>query len=282
MEAVAGRPEPSALENLRSVPPLPLYLRQVWDRRWFILRVPAEELRAENSTTTLGSVWHLLNPLLFLGVYYLLFAVGLRVDENTQHFTTFLSIGLFFFRYSEQSAQRGSRALLGNMALVLTVRFPRLILPLSGVVGALFYLLIGLVALVIIALLDGAFPRASWLLVIPLIALHTLFNAGLAALLARAVFHVHDVQNMIQHVFRVLFYASGVLFPVTSFFSDRWLVAFVANPFFAFVSLYRWVILGVEPPGGTLASAFVWSIGLLVCGVWWFRRAELTYGRQEF
>lgn len=282
MQARVDPAGPSALENLRSLPRLPQYLAQVWDRRWFIWRVPVEELRAENSTTSLGSLWHLLNPLLFLGVYYLLFSVGLRAGGTIAHFTTYLSIGIFFFRYSEQSAHRGGRALLGNMPLVLSVRFPRLILPLTGVVGALLYLVIGLLALLVIALADGAFPRLSWLAVIPLVGLHTLFNIGIASLLARAVFHVHDTQNLIQHVFRVLFYASGVLFPVTAFFSERWLIVFVLNPFFAYVSLYRWAILGIETPTGTLASAVVWSVGLLVAGVWWFRKAELSYGRQEF
>jgi len=282
VQTVDGLQQPSALENLRSLPPLPTYLRQVWDRRWFIVRVPTEELRAENSTTSLGSWWHLLNPLLFLGVYYVLFSVGLRADATIKHFTTYLSIGIFFFRYSEQAAQRGSRALTNNASLILSVRFPRLILPLTGVVTALIYLAIGMVALVIIAFADGALPRPSWLLVIPLIMLQTVFNTGLAALLARAVFQVHDVQNMIQHVFRVLFYASGVLFPVSAFFSDRWLIAFVVNPFFAFVSLYRWAILGDPAPSGTVLSALVWSAVIAVVGVWWFRRGELNYGRREF
>lgn len=264
------------------MPPWPLYLRQIWDRRWFVWRVPSEELRAENSSTSLGSLWHLLNPLLFLAIYYVLFAVGLRAGRGIDHFTTYLSIGIFFFRYFEQSAQRGGRALIRNMPLVMSVRFPRLILPLTGVVGALLYLLLGLVPLFVISLIDGAFPRVSWLGVIPLLVMQTGFNLGVAAFFARAVFHVHDVQNLIQHFFRVLFYGSGVFFPVTSFFSGKWVVLFTLNPFFAYISLYRWALLGIAPPSGTLWSAIGWSVVALVGGVWYFRSAELSYGRQEF
>lgn len=282
MRTSGSEPTPSALENLRVIPPLPQYLRQIWERRWFVWRVPSEELRAENSSTSLGSLWHLLNPLLFLGIYYLLFSVGLRAGGSIEHFTTYLSIGIFFFRFFEQSAHRGGRALIRNMPLVMSVRFPRLILPLTGVVGALMYLLLGMIPLFAISLLDGAFPRVSWVAVLPLIVMQAAFNLGLAAFFARAVFHVHDVQNLIQHLFRVLFYGSGVLFPVTAFFSGRWVLIFTANPFFAFISLYRWALLGVEPPTGTLLSAIGWTLVALIGGVWYFRSAELSYGREEF
>lgn len=273
---------PSALENLRVVPPLPLYLRQIWDRRWFVWRVPNEELRAENSSTSLGSLWHLLNPLLFLAIYYVLFS-RLRAGASVKNFTTYLGIGIFFFRYFEQSAHRGGRSLIRNMSLIMSVRFPRLILPLTGVIGALLYLLLGLVPLLAIALFDGAYPRVGWVAVVPLLVLQSVFNLGLAAFFARAVFHVHDVLNLIQHVFRVLFYASGVLFPITAYFTGpRWALIFTLNPFFAFISLYRWALLGVAPPTGTLLSAVVWAVVVGVGGTWWFRSAELSYGREEF
>lgn len=281
--AATQRPtRPSALEDLRTLAPWPQYLRQVWDRRWFVLRVPVEELRAENATTSLGSLWHLLNPLLFLAVYYMLFFVQLRAGGGIEHYLTYLSVGIFFFRYCEQSAHRGGRSLVGNMPLVLSVRFPRLILPMSGVVIAMLYLLLGFIALVVIALLDGAYPRATWLYIIPILVLQTMFNIGLASFLARAVFHLHDIENLTQHLFRVLFYASGVLFPVEAFVSGTWLVVFTLNPFFAFVAAYRWAFLGVAAPNGTLISILVWSFGAMLAGIWYFRRAELRYGRQEF
>ena len=78
------------------------------------------------------------------------------------------------------------------------------------------------------------------------------------------------------------FYVSGVLFPVEAFFSDRWVPFFVANPFFAYVSLHRWAMLGIEPPTGTVISAVAWALVALVGGVWFFRRGELRYGRHEF
>ena len=61
------------------------YLKRLWAHRHFMVRVPLEDLRAQNSHTFLGSIWLVLNPLLQVGVYFLVFGLILPIDLSLIH-----------------------------------------------------------------------------------------------------------------------------------------------------------------------------------------------------
>ena len=76
----------------------------------------------------------------------------------------------------------------------------------------------------------GHWPTWSWLLMIPLLALFSLFNTGIALFAARLTVHVRDLTQLLPFVSRILFYTSGVLFDVSDIF-DRFPVVVVAYDF---------------------------------------------------
>jgi teichoic acid transport system permease protein len=111
------------------------------------------------------------------------------------------------------------------------------------------------------------------------VLLQLLFNLGLALMAARASAKYLDIQQLLPFVFRLLTYASGVLFYVDEYVADStWRLLFELNPFYAFVSLYRVVVLSYPLNDHTLLVAPVASVIALVFGFWWFRRAEREYG----
>lgn len=271
------------LAQLSAQPSLTSYVRSVWDRREFAFAMSVGEMRARHSNMILGGLWHVLTPLLLIGVYYLVFGVILGVDRGVENFVGFLAVGIFVYQFSQRSIVGGSSSISNNIGLVRSLQFPRAILPLSTVFREFLMLRAAAVVTVAVVLVTGEGISLFWLLVLPLVAIQFLFNLGAAMLVARIADRVPDLTNLLPFVFRLLFYMSGVLFLVDRFVSDPALKAlFVLNPLYCFVSIPREYMLSTldqQDVGMMWLSVSVWALVAFVVGLFVFRSGESEYGR---
>lgn len=268
------------LQPLGGPPSLGPYLRSVWERRQYAIALPMADLKAAHMNTVLGNLWHLLNPLLSIGVYYLVFGVLLSVDRGVDNFIAFLAVGIFSYRFTQSSIQRGSSSITRNSGLIRSIYFPRALLPISDVVEQVLLLAPSVVVMFLIAVLTGESPLLTWLLIPMIFALQALFNLGGAFIAARISDLIEDFQNLIPFVFRLLFYASGVIFSVEAYVTDpglQWL--FVGNPLYCFITMARWAVLGLPLQANVVVSACIWTAALLVLGFFFFKSGEPRYGR---
>lgn len=229
--------------------------------------------------TVFGNLWHLLNPVLSIAVYYLVFGVLLDTTRGVEYFIPFLAIGVFVFQYTQKSTTSGARSLVSNQGLLRSISFPRAMLPLTTVVTETLSFLPGVAVMIAVALIAGVPVQVAWLVIVPVIVLQFTFNVGAALISARLNHGFRDIENLLPFVFRLLFYGSGVLFSVDAYLDDpelRWV--FIANPVFCFLALYRWALLDMPAQTAEVVSAIGWTAGLLVLGLWWFRRGEASYG----
>lgn len=270
----------SDLVPLDARPPLAAYLRSIWERREFATMVPMGELKAQNMNTVLGGLWHLLNPLLLVGVYFIIFGVILKVgDRGTDNFIAFLTIGIFVFFYTRKSIQQGARALVTNLALIRSIKFPRVILPISAVVGETAALVPAVLAMLTVALLTGERPHLTWFLLFPIFSLQAVFNFGAACLVSRLTDHFHDVQHLLPYALQIWFYLSGVLYSVDAFVGDPTARAVMkANPAYIFITLVRDAVLEGAFSPRLLLAASAWAITLAIGGFVYFRQREQEYG----
>ncbi len=300
VESSPPRPDPDipddpmaawpSLQRVSAQTPLRRYLQEMWGRRHFALAVPAGELRAQNQDTLLGQLWHLLNPLLLTAVYWLVFGTIFQRDVGQGvPYIAFLVSGIIPFQFTQKSIMQGAKLIHANRNLIQSVHFPRGILPFSAVAGELMAHGSALAIMLAVigvtdALGDGGFGSMAswaWLWVIPITLVQALFNLGLALFASRLTFHFRDIQNIIPYVMRLIFYLSGILFPLGTFTEDYPVLRTIleANPINAFVDLMRQATLygGTDPGSWALAGA--WTLALLVGGFAYFRAAETEYGR---
>lgn len=260
--------------------PLGPYLRAVWARRDFIRYLAESQLRGQQMNTVLGNLWHLLNPLLQIGVYYLIFGVVLGVDRGVDNFIAFIAIGLFAYQHSVRAIMAGARSVVGNESMMRSIWFPRAMLPLTSTLTELLAFIPAFAVAITVCLVTGEAPLVSWLAVAVLVPVQTLFNFGAAMLAARAASHFNDIQQVLPFVFRLLLYASGVLFLVDEYVENSSLrLLFELNPFYGFVSLYRWAILGYDVNTHVAFLTPAVSLVVLAAGFAWFRRGEQGFGR---
>ncbi|SVA74200.1 uncharacterized protein METZ01_LOCUS127054 [marine metagenome] len=280
----ASAPAPDGGPNDRLVQPgrpLPLgiYLRELWRRRDFLIRVPLEDLRAQNAHTLLGGIWLVLNPLLQVGVYFLVFGVIMPIDRGVDQYLVFLTIGVFVFFYSQRVISEAARSVVVNLGLIRTLRFPRATLPLSATVGQTMAFVPSLAVMVAVVAAHGTWPHPRWLLIPALVTLQGMFSLGGGFIAARYNHTYRDLENLLPFVFRLAFYVSGVLYSVDHYIdSTLGRAVFLANPFYCFVTVWRWVLTSTPAAGEVWVATGVWSTATLVVGFALFRARENTYG----
>ncbi|EST38401.1 hypothetical protein N566_07665 [Streptomycetaceae bacterium MP113-05] len=274
-------------------PSLPEYVRQLWDRRHFILTFSRAKLHAQYAHAKLGQLWQVTTPLLNAGVYFLIFGLLLGGREGVpggkHNYVPFLVIGVFLFTFTQTSLLSGVRAIANNLGLVRALHFPRAALPISFSLQQLQQLLYSMIVLGVILVGFGEFPDWSWFLVLPVLVLQLVFNTGLALIFARLGSNTPDLAQLMPFVLRTWMYGSGVLFPLHHVVVERahgpvWLAELLQyNPIAVYMDLMRRALIddytmgNVAPNGWWVALGWAAVVGIF--GFVFFWKAEERYGR---
>ena len=126
-------------------------------------------------------------------------------------------------------------------------------------------------------------PTLEWLLMIPLLAIFSIFNVGVALISARLTVHVRDLSQLLPYISRILFYTSGVLFDVGRILEDHPSLVrlYDFHPLYGVLQIARSMLLSDRPDLPTYWwNLGGWALVLLVFGLFFFWSAEERYGRD--
>jgi teichoic acid transport system permease protein len=275
------------LSSAGRLPGVAEYARQVWSYRHFIGAFARARTVATLGETRLGMIWQVLTPLFNAGVYYVIFGIIINTKRSQHNFITYLCIGVFLFGFSQSVVQNGVQSITGNLGLIRALHFPRASLPIAITLIEIRNMVASLSVLLAIVLITGEPITWYWLLMIPLFALQSLFNAGLALFVGRLGTKVRDIKQLVPFIMRFWMYGSAVIYPVTNFTHrfHGWKIDIIkANPMLVFIELGRHALMGrdvelVGPPLHLWIEAIVWTAFVTVGGYLYFRRGEKGYGR---
>ncbi|MBM7768296.1 ABC transporter permease [Glutamicibacter nicotianae] len=280
---VAEEADKYGLHRVGARPSLANYLRQTWERREFVYELAKARVQKQNQQNRLGMIWVILKPTLNAIMYGVIFGI-LQGDKKTADFPVFVVIGVFLFEFFTSSMNGGAKSITGNQALVQSLSFPRLSLPVAQITQNLLTLMPMLIVMFLYSVILGTVPKWTWFGIIPIIAIFTVFNMGVALICARITVHVRDFTQILPLVTRMLFYTSGVLFSVDRILASwPWLVTvFDYHPLYQTLQLARAMIMDnaeYNPFGWLVIGA--WAIAALVFGLIFFWKAEERYGRAN-
>lgn len=278
---------PAGLTRLGVQPTAGAYLKDVWRRRTFAVENARGELRAQHMDTALGNVWHLLNPILLIAVYYLVFDVILNATRGVENFIVYLAVGVLAYHWAQKAVTAGAATIVNNEGLIRSLTFPRILLPLSTCVQHTYAFLPSLLVMLIVTFTFGERPGIGLLLIVPAFMLNVAFITGATLIAARAADMFRDTLNLLPFLFRLVFYGSGILYAVDDRFHEAFAspvvnAVFLLNPFYALVSVWRSAVMSSQPIanlGILWVSATVWSVVMLAVGFVVFRAGEAGYGR---
>jgi ABC-2 type transport system permease protein len=175
------------------------------------LTLARTEFKLRYFGSVLGYVWSLVRPLLFFGVLYVFFTKIIHVGRGP-HYGVYLLSGIVLWSYFSEATGNCVNCLVAREAMLRKIRFPRMVIPLSVSLTAIFNLALNLVVVIVFALADGVAPRASWLEMIPVVLGFIVLATGLGMLLSALYVRARDVQPIWDVVLQAWFYGSPVMY----------------------------------------------------------------------
>ncbi|MBW6466930.1 MAG: ABC transporter permease [Brevefilum sp.] len=256
---------------------LSIDFNELWRYRELIYFLTWRDIKVRYKQAVLGIAWALLQPVLTVLIFTVVFGVLLQTPSQGLPYPLFAISALLPWQLFANALQRSSISLVGNANLITKIYFPRLAIPLSSVMAALvdfgvsFFVLIGM--MVYYRYLPGW--NLLWLPVIILFALLTALAVGLW--LSAINVQYRDVQHMVPFIVQVWMYASPIVYPIEIIPAGIWRTLYGLNPMVGVIQSYRWALLGGDQPDATMLISIVVVIFLLVSGVYYFRRMEKTF-----
>ena len=213
--------------------------------------------------SVLGYVWTLARPFLFFGVIYFVFTEIVGLDKNVPNYGVYILFALVLFQFFGEVTGNCLGSLVARESMLRKMRFPRLVIPLSVVLTALFNLGMTLIAVFIFAIASGVTPTWGWLELPVIIVLLTIFASGCGLVLSALFVRYRDVQPIWDVTSQVLFYASPILY-VATMVPESYQRAYLANPISALLTEMRHAV--VDPTARPVWDAIGGAERLLVPG----------------
>jgi lipopolysaccharide transport system permease protein len=254
----------------------------MWHYRALLQNLVARDLKVRYRNSFFGFAWSLLNPLLMMAVFTIVFTVLLHTAPIGVPFPPFLLVGILAWNYHAISVMASMGSISGNSGLISKVYFPREVLPLSALLGNAVNFLLALIVLVVVIIAFGIFPSLSWL-VLPLIVVsQTLFTLGVSLIVSSVSVYFKDIEYIIDTLFLAWFFLTPVFYDVGQVMGqwrglDVATLVLVLNPMAAYITAYRDVLLFQRMPDPLL----LWipmAIGAILCAVGFATFARLARG----
>jgi lipopolysaccharide transport system permease protein len=260
-------------------------LRELWRYRDLLWILSLREIQVRYKQTILGVAWAVIQPLLTSGIFAVLLALlmgkgnepGVKgVPYVVSTFCAMLPWQLF-----ANSLSQAGNSLVSNQRLITKVYFPRLIIPLSAVLGALADFAVAFVTLILVMLWFGVMPSIA-IVTLPLFILLAIMTSLAVGLWLSALTAIYrDFRYIVPFIIQVGLFISPVIYTTQSIAGKLpgWAVLLYGlNPMVGVIEGFRWALLGAaEPPGLLLIPSTMMTAVLLVAGAYYFRHMERTF-----
>jgi ABC-2 type transporter len=147
------------------------------------LTLARTEFKVRYFGSVLGYLWSLMRPLLFFSVIYFFFVKILRIARGP-HYGVYLLAGLVLWGYFAEATSNCVTCLVAREALLRKIRFPRMVVPLSVSLTAIFNLALNTIVVIAFALVDGVTPTIRWLELLPIVLGFIVLAMGFGMLLS--------------------------------------------------------------------------------------------------
>jgi ABC-2 type transport system permease protein len=196
----------------------PRALGDSWPRFWHLAyNIARSEFKLKFFGSALGYVWQVMRPLLLFGVLYVFFTKVSNpnvVQKGDRYYGAQLLGSVVLFSFFAEATQGAVRSVVERENLVRKIQFPRLVIPVSVVLLALFNLGLNLIVVLVFALASGVRPMLSWLELPLIVAMLCALSFGVAMLLSALFVRFRDLQPIWDVVSQILFYASPVIISI--------------------------------------------------------------------
>jgi len=271
-------------------------IANMWRYRELLANLVRKELKVKYKNSILGFVWSLLNPALYLVVFYVVFEVILK--SGIPNFPIYLLAGLLPWTLFSTALSAGTTSITSNGALVGKVWFPREILPLAALGAALVHYVLQTTVLIVALVVFQWTPSAKYAVaLLPALAVLIVFVAGLAILLSAVNVYLRDTQHLLELALLAWFWFTPIVYPYRQVAGrlGSWAALLLLNPMVTVVVTFQRAIYNhLTTDNGTpllprdgltwylrnIGLTFAGATALLFVALWIFGRLEDNFAEE--
>jgi len=255
-----------------------LGLRELWQYRELFYFFTWRDIKVKYKQTWLGIAWALIQPLGLMLIFTFLFSKTWKIDTGTVSYPIFVLAGLICWNLFSSSVSHAGESMIQNANIINKIYFPRLIIPGSAILTALFDFLMGFLIFIIFCFVYKQPVHWSALYFFPagiFIVVITAF--GLGTFLAALNIKFRDFRYTMPFLLQVLFFASQVFYPLQSI-QQSWLKYLLAiNPMNTAIEIFRIPLSGNTIDIGFLAVGLASALLIFITGLFYFRKTEAFF-----
>ena len=254
-----------------------LKLHEIWPYRELLYFLVWRDVKVHYKQTAIGVGWTILQPLLTMVVFTMIFGHFAKVPSDGVPYPVFTYTALLPWNLFSGGLNRCTLSLVGSANLITKIYFPRLIVPVSSVISGTIDFAISFVFLLGIMLWYHVVP--SWgALALPIFFLLAVVTALAVGLWLSAInVRYRDVGQAIPFLIQVWTFLSPVAYPL-SLVPEKWRLLYSLNPMVGVIEGFRWALLGKESPDFlAIAISSVVVLVALTGGLFYFKRVERTF-----
>ncbi|MFC1972613.1 ABC transporter permease [Chloroflexota bacterium] len=236
--------------------------------RWLIIELVKREVSLRYRGTWLGFLWSMLNPLIMMAVYTIVFSFFLRF--NIPKYPVFLFCGLLSWNWFSEAITSGTNCLVDRPTFVRDAVFPSEVLPLVSIITAMVNFILSIPILLLI-LLAFQVPLSPNILIFPLLmAVQFLFSIGLVLFLATYNIFLRDLRYIVQLALLAFFFLTPILYDL-SLIPEQYQFFLKLNPMSHLIHGYRQIFFYSSWPfWDNIGYVVIISLVFIVLGAWAF------------
>ena len=258
-----------------------LNLREIWHYRELLYILVWRDVKVRYKQTALGVFWVVLQPVVSMLVFSGIFGALLNVPSGSIPYPLFAFAALLPWNYFAGSLTRSSNSLVGNANLITKIYFPRLLIPLSGVLSGLVDFAVSIAVMLVLMMLYRIEITPAILLLPVFLLLALLTALGFGLWLAALNVRYRDVMYLVPFLVQIWMYLTPVIYS-PDLIPAPFRILLGLNPMTLVVEGFRWAFFGqaaatLETPAWIYALSLVVMLVALVTGLMFFRRTERTF-----
>lgn len=254
-----------------------LDLREIWHYRELLYFLAWRDVKVRYKQTAIGVVWVILQPLLTMVIFSVIFGQLLSVPTDGEPYPVFAFVALLPWTFFAGALSRSGHSLVADANLIAKVYFPRLIMPFAAVLSMLVDFAISFIILLGMLAFYGIVPGPA-VLALPLLLLLAFLTAlGFGLWLSALNVKYRDVGYVIPFLVQFWLFLTPVAYP-SSIIPESWRFLYSLNPMAGVVDGFRWALLGEQNlPGMSILLSTIVVLALFIGGLFYFRRMEFEF-----
>jgi len=251
-------------------------MRELFEYRDLLYTLSVHRLKVRYKQSVLGPTWAILQPLLLMLIFTVVFSRIVRLPSDGIPYALFAYSALLPWTYFSSSLSSATNSLVSHFSLVTKVYFPREILPLTYVIAGLVDFLLASLVLGALLVYYHVSLTVHAFIAIPTIAVLTVFTVAMSFVLSTIQVRYRDVGVAMPLILQLWMFATPIVYPL-SVVPNRWRGLYELNPMVGIVeSLRRVIVQGLPPDFHALGVSAAVSAILLPIAFLYFKRAEAT------